>query len=447
MRRYRNNSKPRLEALEARVMLSVGDSPANVPAQVDWSTVIHTSGTEPPLVEVFFNNQGMRVSGTTGTGSIEIDLSQLPATLVSLQITSFESVTLTGQGTLHDLMVSDVKNLDAGHLTAERLFAYGAERVRIDTAPVEVWLQGAKDADGIPTLGEKTLFSTDHFSTAPDAYIWGFVKSLGLMTTGQVDRQLQIFNASPDQPVLMNFTPDSKPKMAGLAEAKTIEGDFATYFFSNRTEQVQLEKSSVVTARAALVQAVSVQQFLGNPRLQVMLMDGGEASGAKVVPTAVSRPLPDGATSVPRSEVNRGVPADHLSSPARPSLSVTLEIPAGAMAADPAGASTQHAEIGHFAGPEKNVATAVNLEAPATAVNRHAESAVLSALSLALARLTEPFVQTVSDLQGRFVTFGEIASSQLNERLRTEGRPALLVDARSTSAKTKSADEVVVVHV
>src|SRR5262245_4883329 len=129
MRRSRNKQAPRLEALESRVMLSVGDSPANVPGQVDWDAVIHTSDGSRPVIEVYYNDQALRVTGS-GHGNLSLDLSQLPASVVSLQILSFESVSLTGEATLRDLVISDVKKADAGHVSLDRLFTFGVDHVR-----------------------------------------------------------------------------------------------------------------------------------------------------------------------------------------------------------------------------------------------------------------------------------------------------------------------------
>lgn len=429
-------------------MLSVGDSPANVPGQVDWSMVVHASGTEAPLVEVFFNNQGMRVVGTTGSGSVEIDLSHLPASVINLQISSFESVTLTGEASLHDLVVSDVKKIDAGHLTVERLTAYNVERVRIDNSPVEVWLEGAKDADGVPTLGGKTLFETDHFSTAPDALIYGFVESLGLMTSEHVGNLPLLYNGSTSQPVLMNFTPDTKPKMGGLAEANTIEGDFAKYFFSSRTEQVQLEKSSVVTARAALVQALSTQQLLGNPRLQAMLTDGLDATTAGRAST-VTRPLVD-ASATMRADVGVNRPLEKVvdgSDAHAKTAVVDIALQLTSAPTDANAAAEHDANPMHVASIDTVAPIGSALSVTPTHESDRQGDTVLSALSLALARLSEPFVQTMTDLQGRSATFGQIVSARLTEGLRTDGRPALLVDARPATAKTRSPDEVVIVHV
>src|SRR5262245_48118279 len=119
MRRSRNKQAPRLEALESRVMLSAGDSPANVPGQVNWDAVLHTSdGSHPVVDDVFFRDQGLQIKITgSGHGNLSIDLSQLPASVAVLQVSSFESVTLTGEATLHNLVISDVKKADAGHVT------------------------------------------------------------------------------------------------------------------------------------------------------------------------------------------------------------------------------------------------------------------------------------------------------------------------------------------
>ncbi len=75
-----------------------------------------------------------------------------------------------------------------------------------------------------------------------------------------------------------------------------------------------------------------------------------------------------------------------------------------------------------------------------------ASDSTLVALSVSLSHLAEPFVQTLSNMKGRLATFGELATAQVTDHLRTDGRPALLADTRGPKQQREEQD-VLVVHI
>jgi hypothetical protein len=443
MRRYRNKHKPQLELLESRVMLSAADNPASL-TPPDWATVVYGDATA--TVELLPYGHVLTITGG-GHGSITVDLSGLPASVINLQISSFDSVTLTGDATLRDLVISDVKYADAGNASLERLFTYGVQHVRIDEAPTDVFLAGAKDANGLATLGDKTLFETNHFSPERSAFIFAFVQNLGLATGSHVETLPIVVSGSPTQSIMMNFQPDNTPKVIGVAsQATIIQGnDFARYFLASPTERKTLEQSHLFVTQQAVIERLSPAALVNNSRLQAAIgeaFDGGSAAKSSLRPGTPDSGRPElGVNLIAATNLavnNSQDSAVRTSAPADLPLVGTF--------------ASQHALPDDATAAEiaASVAAPIDISAGTVSVSVDAtyqsDVAALSALSLALARLAEPFVQTVSDLQGRLATFGEIASAQVTNQLRTDGRPALLADTR-VARQQRQEQEVLVVRI
>ena len=129
----RTRSTLQFEFLESRVLLSGVDTPSDLSAAIQ-TTDSHIN------VNLDVSGTVLKISGPDH-GSLSLDLGQLPASIVDLQISSFDSVTLVGEHDVSRLVVSDIRLVDAGRISiSDALGAFGVEQIRIDQAPLTVVL-------------------------------------------------------------------------------------------------------------------------------------------------------------------------------------------------------------------------------------------------------------------------------------------------------------------
>jgi hypothetical protein len=445
MRRIRN--KPKLEILESRVLLSAVDTPTvNDAVPADWQTAIQGAGADVSI-ELLPYNQVLRITGS-GHGNLTVDLSRLPASVVNLQISSFDSVTLTGQHDVDSLTVSAVQKVDAGRISiSSTLWLNDVNQLKVDVAPMFIWVQGARTGDQV-TVGEKTLLEVGSFSSEANATIFGFVKNLGLEVTSRSGTIPTVIGGGLES-IFLNFTPAQTLRGSGVpSEATVIKGDFARYFLASPSERVALEQSALITRQAALIDRVPLGALLNaNPKLVATLGDGFDAGVAR----ATLRPVGD--RLIDTSRLEPGVIARASFRPVE-TAPETNHVNASELHLDTIAGSDQSMV-------NKDAALIAASRAPATvapsvAIDDHnfrlqaastaASEAVIGALSVALARLQDPFVQTMTALQGRSATFAELAAAQVTGHMSVESRPALLVDGRG-SRQERDRQALVVIHV
>ncbi|MEO5959874.1 MAG: hypothetical protein ABIZ49_01700, partial [Opitutaceae bacterium] len=187
--RRRHQKRLKLEPLESRVMLSATDDVASaVSAETILDTAIHSNGLAIDVRLTALDR--MVIIHGPGHGNVTIDLSQLPATTRSLQISSFDSVILIGEHSVDNLVLKNIDQVDAGRISIGTsisegngfqtgLYAFDVERIKLETAPALVVLQGA---DG--RIGGRTLLEAGQFTEGGS--IWSSLDSLGLSTTSSV---------------------------------------------------------------------------------------------------------------------------------------------------------------------------------------------------------------------------------------------------------------------
>jgi hypothetical protein len=437
MRRFHH--KPKLELLESRVMLAAIDTPSSGTVEAGWESGIQSSDSNISI-DLLPYNQVLKITGS-GQGNLTIDLSRLPESVVNLQISSFESVTLLGDHSVTSLWLSDIKQVDAGRISiGYMLAAQDVGRIKIDTTPTIVLLQ---QGDG-SSSSNKTLLEVGHFS---NGVIYSTMENLGLSTTLRVD-ELNVVSANPKQAIMLNFQPDHL-NIAGFdapsQQVSVIRGDFTRYFLASPTERSALEQSLLAARQSATANLVSLTTLLSKPAIQAALNEVTE-SGINLA-KGHSRPL-DTDVNVARIAVDPArLAVDGSAAQARESRITRTDIELGvAPSVATPDSATPHAAPAAAEGSYLPVTNGFNLNIVPANTDAVSHTNALGALSLALARLSEPFVQTVSALQGRFVTFGEIASSRVTEHLRTDGRPALLADTGAVRQQRQD-QEVLVVHV
>lgn len=438
-RRRKNTSNLQLEMLESRVMLAASDG--FDPGATAGGQELGIESNARIAIELFPYGEHLTITGE-GQGNLTVNLDLLPDSVDRLVIGSFDSVTLLGAASITVLSISDVEKVDAGAITVESLYTFDVEHVRIENAPANILLQGARDASGLPTLGERTLLEVDRFSSSPLAYIFAAVKNLGIATSSTV---IDLPDISVASSILLNFEPSNAPRVQEDVEVSVIRGgDFKAYFFGSAEDRAQIEQSPAVTRSLADVERVPLAALLQNPNLRAALIAGLDGAAAQVH----TRPLYEGSVDSATFALDTSV---------EPQTSLALDLSQSTsrvvasndtswllitadnvnmVIADMPADSVENRAVG-MAGPDDASTGSV--------VNTAPSETELTAISTLLARLSEPFVQTVFNLQGHFASFGAIASAQVTDQMRSDNRPVLLADARP--ARQREADETIIVSV
>jgi hypothetical protein len=221
-----------------------------------------------------------------------------------------------------------------------------------------------------------------------------------------------------------------------------IRGDFTRYFLASPTERSALEQSSLVARQTADANFVSASSLLSKPAVQAAF---AEVIDSSRVANVRLRTTGDADLALQHTGGSAVVPPEATdATPVQRELTVFAE-----------GSGTQARAAEVSIAKETSAANVdVNRTAGADFVvfspTPHADTAVpaqaVSALSLALSRLVDPFVQTVSDLQGGVATFSDIVAVQVVSQMRTDGRPALLVDTRN-NARQREMNDITVVSI
>lgn len=424
MRSVRKNLQ--IEFLESRVMLSGVDGvSANAAIDVNPGSAVQSNGVSLD-VDLSALDSIFAVRGH-GQGNITIDLSQLPASVVNLQISSFESVTLVGTHSLNYLLVKDTDRLEAGKVSiANGLFAYGVKQIRIDTAPAFILLQSSTNGDV-----NRTLLEFSHF--AQDGVIYSGLQNLGLSTTTAVGEFNIISAASPKQGIMLNFQP-AHLNISGIdspSQVNVIKGDFARYFLASPSERANLEQSMLVARQSAVTTLVPLATLMSKAAVQAAI---GELADNQAGAQLRIRILPDAATEAGLSpglhRLEGDMGASSEGGEARPRLAplgFTLTLPISG----PETFAARNSESSPSTGVEPMLPTTVSWT-PAQAEHEPAHEGPMDAVALSLMRLSEPFAQMVFDLRHRFASFGELAAARLNEQMRVDRQAPLLADTQPT---------------
>ena len=424
MRPVRKNLQ--IEFLESRVMLSGVDGvSANPTIDVNLSNAVQSNGVSLD-VDLSALDSIFAVHGH-GQGNITIDLSQLPASVVNLQISSFESVTLVGTHSLNYLLVKDIDRLDAGKVSvANGLFAYGVKQIRIDTAPAFILLQSSANGDVYRTLLEFSSF-------AQDGVIYSGLQNLGLSTTAAVGELNIISAASPKQGIMLNFQP-AHLNISGIdspSQVNVIKGDFTRYFLASPSERANLEQSLLVARQSAVTNLVPLATLLSKAAVQTAM---GELADNPAGAQLRGRILPDAAaetglnTGMHRLEGDAG--ANSEGSEARPHLA-PLGAPLTLPLSGPETFGARNSEASPPAGVETMLPATMSWT-PVQTEREQAHDGPMDAVALSLMRLSEPFAQMVFDLRHRFASFGDLAAARLSEQMRVDRQAPLLADTQPT---------------
>lgn len=414
-----------LEFLESRVMLSGVDSVVSGVTIAD--AAIQSSDTLVD-VELLPYGQILKIAGS-GHGNVTIDLSLLPASVINLQLFSFDSVTLTGSHTVNYLGLTDIHKADAGRITIEvGLTAFNVEQIKIDRTPSLIIL----NSDG--AAGRKTLLEAGSFSAG---LVISYLANLGL-SSGVSTSEINIFSANPKQNVLLNFQP-SRLNVSGvdtpLSQISVVRGDFRSYFLASSTEKASLEQSLLIARQSAVSNLVPLATLLSNPAIRTALGEVVEA-GMDLVAlrsrTTIAIDVTNTRGENDQSSIPMAAAATAIAALDRTTiLQVSTEQLSGRTVAEMSGPQGSAPASGKAApGAEFAVFTAATALAsqPAQAATTQPSGAA----SMTLANLAEPFLQMVVDLRDRFSTFGDLAVAHVADYLQTESRPVLLVDARSS---------------
>jgi hypothetical protein len=428
---------PKLELLETRVLLSAVDAPSEFTPETSWNGAIHSTGGQIS-VDLLPYNKVLIISGS-GHGNLEIDLSHLPSSVANLQISSFDSVTMIGDHAVSSLLVTNVHDVNAGRLAiSDMLAARNVGHVKIDAAPITVLLQG----DGTwGTIGDKTLFESDHIS---NTIILSYLKNLGVMSKDSID-YLGLFSGDPTANVLFNSQP-KKLDLNGIdAQSRqvfVIKGDFAGYFLASPAERSALEQSSLVARQTAISNLVPFSTLLNKAGGQAVL---GSLIDSSSIPNVRLRTAGELEFAGLTLEVLVTQPQAGDTAAIRSHVAIFGEDRDGFIGGRAANISTEKADVPP-AGAERAAASDFVAFVPISHVETAGSVQPIAMLSLALTRLANPFVQTVSDLQDHLATFGEIVTVQVATQMRADGRPALLVDARN-AARERDMQEITVVSI
>ncbi len=420
-------------------MLAAGDVPPTAAPEAGWETAIQGQSVE---IELLPFNQVLRITGP-GSGNVVIDLDRLPASVVNLQISSFTNVTLTGDHKVNSLLLSEIGRVDAGRISiGSTLWANNVEHIKIDSAPDIVWLQGSRDESGMLTLGKRTLLDVGTFSSSPSAFIFAWVENLGLSATSPVETAPSITSYGTQQ-ILLNFQPDTPLKVNTTGPVNVIAGgDFARYFFSTHNERAALEETPFVARLLAVVERVSMATLLSNPMLKAAITGATDSSQFR----SHVRPLADTAWINSSLGMAAALSAQGAYATMEPRGDKLLGATGlnGALASDAIAPPVVVQQVSDLMGATRDL-SADSFQFTSLPDSRTAEAEVEFSLALALAGLSEPFVQTVMGLQGRTASFGDLASARVTEHLRTDSRPALLADTRTH--RQRESDDMVVLSV
>jgi hypothetical protein len=443
--RRRDQKRLQLELLESRVMLSATDESTDGVSPDTVLEAIHSNGLD--IAVRLTSMDRMVVIQGPGHGNVTIDLSQLPESTRSLQISSFDSVTLIGELSVDSLVVSNVDRLDAGRISigtnsindgffSDGLYAYGVDQIRIDVAPVFIVLEGADRK-----VGGRTLLEAGRFSEG--GYIFSSLDSLGLATTDSV-QDLSVVSFNQKQIVLLNFQPTNlhigENGFLSPDQVSVVQGDFSRYFAATPVERSSLEQSHLIVRQAAITSPVSLSKVLSNPGAQAALATMIE--GAPSAAHTHLRPLVDSEFSrapveSPESEIVSGTIAAAGSTP-QPVIDLSATVPL--VPWDAPASSGSMTDVSPLGLEGQSVLSPISHSAA-----EPSDDSVASAVVAALARLTEPFTQTVLDLRGGAASYGDLASARFADSLKTDRQPPLLVNARS--ARQSNDGEILVLMV
>lgn len=365
-----------------------------------------------------------------GQGNITIDLSQLPASVVNLQISSFESVTLVGSHSLNYLVVKDTDLLDAGKVSISeggQFQAKGVKQIRIDTVPSALTSLASSDDGKV----NKTLLEFKQVS--PGALLFSSLQNLGLMSSGAVSELNIISAASPKQGIMLNFQP-AHLNISGIdspSQVNVIRGDFTRYFLASPAERATLEQSLVVARQSAVVNLVPLATLLSKAAVQVALGEPAENSGSAQLRSRILHDAADDANvnvGSQRLEGDVGMTAGpHEAGSTLAPLGSPFTLPLnGTESSD-----TRVVETPSQQGIETTLPAATSWTA-LEAEREPAHEGPLDAVALSLMRLSEPFAQMVFDLRHRFASFGDLAAARLNEQMRVDRQAPLLADTQPT---------------
>ncbi|MEO5958068.1 MAG: hypothetical protein ABIZ49_06920, partial [Opitutaceae bacterium] len=259
-------------------------------------------------------------------------------------------------------------------------------------------------------------------------------------------QDLYVVSWNPKQTVLLNFQPTNPLHIgdngfSSPSQVSVVQGDFSPYFFATPIERTTLEQSHLVVRQAAVTTPVSLSKLLSDPAAQAALstmLDSPPAAAHAHVRTLTDA---DGGRSTIGAPA-AGVFTDESASAATTSSHVVLDL--SSVAPVHPDTATAHASgavpTGGF-GAEPTIAAISN----SPSGKDHTEETVAGAVIAALARLSEPFAQTVFDLRDGFTTYGDLASARFTDHLRTDRQPPLLVNARA--ARQADNREILVVMV
>lgn len=419
---HRSNSKPKVEFLEARMLLSAVDIPQDA---------ISATGTDGTIlgdsqVHVYLDAYGqhMTVMGPAA-GDVTIHLDELPANIV-LSVSSFDSVTLVGENTLFSLLVTDVNDVDAGQVSigGGALGAFNVEHIRIDQVPSRVLIGGEGGPDSFLT-GDRTLIEANHFSD--EVFIISDVKALGL-SSDHAANSLVIENRAADPLVLLNLQPEDLNR-SGFDDPQTqigiVSGDFAAYFLAAPSEQAALEQALLASRHPAISNPVPLANLLDD---FTFTATNSSISRSEVVPLAIR--LHDLSSDHVASRIDAQVLSD-----GQPEA-VATAADASRLPFDfvsdlaPTTETLVHFHLAgtNVGGPMKLAAFgAFDAESHST---EHFGEAVTNAMHALTSRLSQPFAELASEFGAGLATFGDLVAARFADHLKIDHQYALLVDTR-----------------
>jgi hypothetical protein len=363
-----------------------------------------------------------------GQGAITIDLSQLPASVVNLQVGSFQSVTLVGSRTLDYLVVSDADLVNAGQVSigdGGQFRSYGVKQIKIDVVPAFTLL--APSSDG---KVDKTLL--EFKALARGGALFSSLQSMGLLSSGAVG-ELNLISSNSSQTIMLNFQPDNfnvPPGINAPSQVSLIRGDFTTYFLASPAERARLEQTLLVARQAAVVNLVPLATLLNKPAVQAVLTGENPAiipMRGRILADAVGETNAD---SRPLAFDNE----TEAASMKRPATEAALNAISAARVGK--AESLVSAESGAATRAERDstplTVTTWMPPAPETTVHR----GEIDAFVISLMQLNEPFARMVAELRHGFASFGDLAAAHLNEQMQVDRRAPLLVDTQGNRSRS-----------
>lgn len=388
-------------------------------------------------VEVFLwkPNDVLEIRGT-GHGNLTIDLGQLPDSIVNLQISSFESVTLIGEQKVISLMLADIKFVDAGRITiGYQLAALGVEHIRIDQAPSLINIQGK---NGMNELGGKTLLEVGRFSSSPDAFILAWVENLGLATSSRVE-SLPTIASAPEMNLLLNFQPEKQVNVSTQMPVQFIKGgDFTKYFLATPTERAAQEQSHVVARLAINANVVTLASLLNTPAMRAMLGEWAEGSTAAATALRGARSFEFGGfdsralTDVVNASSVVATGGEVVSASGVFGTPLISENDRSGVGSSPDSSSRESESAARV--DWNTTADAQlrfdNIDAEADAASRSIESPVAA------------FDRMITGLREQLTTFGDRITQEVSDHLRSDRQLALLGEARGSRPREDAGFDV-----